>query len=73
MVKMAILSKAIYTFNVIPINFLAYLFIDLEKSNSQHHIKKKKKKKKKTPMIAKTVLNNKRTSGGTTIPDLKLY
>ena len=66
---MAILPKTIYRFNAIPIKISTQFFNELERaeefSNSFGITKK--------AMIAKTILNNKRTSGGITIPDLKLY
>jgi hypothetical protein len=68
-VKMAILPKAIYRFNPIPIK-------------SQHNSSKTMKEQflnssgkattTATNRIVKTTLN-KRTAGGITIPDLKLY
>ena len=80
---MAIMPKAIYRFNAIPIKIQ---FFRVRKGNLHIHLefKKKKKKKKKpktknqkpkkNPRIAKTtILNNKRTSGGITISDFKMY
>jgi hypothetical protein len=66
-VKMAILWKAIYRFNAIPIKISIPLFNELEREICKYIWNNKK------PRIAKTILNNKRTSGGITIPDLKLY
>jgi hypothetical protein len=66
-VKMAILPKAIYLFNAIPIKISTQFFIDLERAISKFIWTNKK------THIGKTILNNKRTSRGISIPDLNLY
>jgi hypothetical protein len=66
-VKMAILLKAIYRFNAIPIKFPTQFFNELERANCNFFWNNK------NPRIAKTLLKDKRTSGGITMLDLKLY
>jgi hypothetical protein len=64
-VKMAILLKAIYRFNEIPIKIQTQFFKDMEKATLKFIWKGKKHR------IAKPILNNKRTAGGITMPYLK--
>ena len=66
-VKMAIMPKAIYRFNTIPIKIPTQFFNKLKRAICKLILNNKK------PRIAKTLLKDKRTSGGINMPDLKLY
>jgi hypothetical protein len=64
-VKIAILPKAVYRFNVIPIK-IPTEFLDSERAICKFIWNNKNTR------IVKTILNTRRTSQGITIPDFKL-